>query len=89
MSMAEAQVPLTIGTTVLPDVQWTWGVPRPPAREDAKGAAMSVEVPAVVELLRLIADQKVTASAAADAVEHLADRIDQRLAAQLTLPEDY
>ncbi|MFJ6501408.1 hypothetical protein OG280_40875 (plasmid) [Streptomyces virginiae] len=78
----DVRLPLTVGTEALPDIHWTWDVRTSPERLQAKGSCMVVEVPAMVELLRLIADGKVTAAEAADAVENLAEAIDKRLSAR-------
>ncbi|MFD8992305.1 hypothetical protein ACFVZ4_30190 [Streptomyces goshikiensis] len=89
---ADARSSLTVGTEVLPDVHWMWDVRTSDERLQAKGSFMVVEVPAVVELLRLIADGKVTAAEAAAAVEKHADAIDKNLTARIPArflePED-
>ncbi|OKJ46862.1 hypothetical protein [Streptomyces sp. CB02115] len=89
---ADARSPLTVGAEVVPDVHWIWDVRTSEERLQAKGSFMVVEVPAVVELLRLIADGRVTAAQAADAVEDHAEAIDKRLTARIPArflePED-
>lgn len=62
----------------LPDVRWTWGIDFPPQRRWTDGWGSSIEVPAVIELLDLIAAGKVNPAAVRTALAEHAEAMDAK-----------
>jgi hypothetical protein len=60
----------------LPDVHWTWGIDFPRERRWTDGWGSSIEVPAVIELLDLIAAGKTDAPSVRAAIIEYAEAMD-------------
>ncbi|MGW2184136.1 GIY-YIG nuclease family protein [Streptomyces sp. NPDC001732] len=72
-------VHLNVGGHRIKNVSLNWGLKGSDARQDASSYGMDIEVPAVIELLDLVAAGTVTAAEARDSLNSLATGINERM----------